>query len=438
MGVVGLFSFLRYKYKSAFSPLKPKLTYIYIDANAILHTIANITKDPIKMADTLLETAYDFGKQYKCGVGIYFDGPAVMAKIKQQRLRRFELEPLIDNYSSGFISPGTELMEKVHQRIEKKIEEYNKYVNEYSSYKVPHEGEHKIMDDIRGLRDVEEKDDVVAILGKDADLILLLMGINEQQGTKTYVIRHEDSFTDFWYKPTDPLVHIDCEQLRNLISPNKSIWNFIISSFLLGNDFIPPIPDLTPVKNILPIMIENMSDELYKNGKINYNALKDYMRLLFSKIKSNLEWLETESKYMPLSVFSEMYYQIIHPFPVNYQSLVNEWYKIVEWNFSYYHNGPDSISFSYQYPTLFSPSLYTLTQYNHDERLLERVYKKDKPLSPEQALIAIIPIWLRKDIVKYDKDLSHLKPYFPFSFRKTPYTEYPLIPNIPYNELINL
>jgi hypothetical protein len=60
------------------------------------------------------------------------------------------------------------------------------------------------------------KDTSVAIVGKDADLLLLGMILIEQ-GYKSYIIRHNDTADTGkvdGYKVTDPLWNINCTTLR--------------------------------------------------------------------------------------------------------------------------------------------------------------------------------------------------------------------------------
>ena len=110
---------------------------------------------------------------------IAIDGVVPMAKIVQQRQRRFrssyERQGIQTNWDSCLISPGTYFMKQFEQFFQTHMKELNqipqfthtKFI--LSSSKEFGEGEHKLMHAIRKL----PKDTSIAMYGLDADLILL-------------------------------------------------------------------------------------------------------------------------------------------------------------------------------------------------------------------------------------------------------------------------
>ena len=127
------------------------------------------------------------------------DGVAPRAKMNQQRARRFRtafeaeenmknaiekgLEiPKDDPFDSNAITPGTEFMAKLTDNlkyfIHKKISEDSRWANVkiiLSGHEVPGEGEHKIMEYIRTMKNQPNHDPNSrhCIYGLDADLIML-------------------------------------------------------------------------------------------------------------------------------------------------------------------------------------------------------------------------------------------------------------------------
>ena len=125
----------------------------------------------------------------KKGVYLAIDGVAPVAKIKQQRYRRFKSvhdKILFDNirlkhnkdvhksWNNSAITPGTVFMEKLHHRILNwaKSKKNKKII--YSSCKTPAEGEHKLLQFIRDNTKNNIQNSYV-MYGLDADLIFLCL-----------------------------------------------------------------------------------------------------------------------------------------------------------------------------------------------------------------------------------------------------------------------
>jgi hypothetical protein len=92
--------------------------------------------------------------QPKKGVYIAIDGVVPMAKMRQQRLRRFKSVWLAKNdpnqdssekWDTNAITPGTLFMGKLRVSLEAMIEKHGKIGWTLSSSDEPGEGEHKIM-----------------------------------------------------------------------------------------------------------------------------------------------------------------------------------------------------------------------------------------------------------------------------------------------------
>lgn len=518
MGVPGLFITLRNTYKSSFKSTKPSITHIYIDGNAMLYPIAEKTKNPKEIALMLCNTCRDYAKAYNCTISIWMDGPAHMAKIKQQRLRRFTYGPVsvVSSYSipntqksmiinvpkgeiwsPAMFSPGTEMMIKIDNELKNLIPSFPEIIK-YSSFYEPYEGEHKIIKDIKDIIS-SQSDDVkstkkisllkseqkkqiynelnpysFAIIGKDADLLLLSMGCIETMKNiiHPYIIRHDDLLQKDAYKYDDPIVHVDCKSLRDeiLLSMNTdiaylkrninntrsdpSIWDFIIATFICGNDFLPPVPEFTSLRETINLICK-FCPPLYINNLMNcyidWDYLSQFLNHISQYVKTNMEWLyksmdqnvesKSDSDILSIEQFTDFYYDVVHPFPVDDKRVVNVWYNTIGWNMIYYHDGIEKAAIDWQYPISFSPTLYSLMKYHNDSDNIKNTFnianKQLDPLTPIQSLIAVLPIWLRDLIPNREKySLNDINIYYPYKFKLSHYQEDPIIPIIPY-EIIN-
>ena len=246
MGVPGFFSWLMRNYKERkfiVKNLPRKAKILYIDANCLFHpqcfkildtfpNLDNLDKLENNMCRRILNYIdYLVDHVNSDIVYISVDGVAPLAKIAQQRKRRFKSiednlakEAIKKKYNIEFnniwsntkITPGTVFMEKLHNRIithlkEKSVKNSNiKYI--YSSYHTVGEGEHKILDNIRNRSLLESKDeikennkeDIYVIYGLDADLFFLSMA---SQKENIYLLRessHLDNKTSN-YELFDPI-----------------------------------------------------------------------------------------------------------------------------------------------------------------------------------------------------------------------------------------
>merc|ERR1711871_1674310 len=131
-------------------------------------------------------------------VYLAIDGVAPIAKIKQQRMRRFKSvhdRELFNNikrkhnkeisnfWNNSAITPGTVFMEKLKIQIIKYCKKMKKEKNLkviFSTSNTPSEGEHKLLQYIRKkqIKNIEN-DHKYAIYGFDADLIFLALSTNK-------------------------------------------------------------------------------------------------------------------------------------------------------------------------------------------------------------------------------------------------------------------
>ena len=249
------------------------------------------------------------------------DGVAPRAKLNQQRARRFraaqerteqlalakargEIKDDAAIFDSNCITPGTEFMDLVSKHLRWFIR--NKMKNDplwrnldviFSGHDVPGEGEHKIMQFIREERAKPGYPPNVrhCMYGQDADLIMLGLASHEPHFTllrevvdfgfgkfgKTtrQVVMQQTKEAQF------QLLHLSV--LREYIELDFGMscpWNvdkerlfddFILLTFLVGNDFLPHLPTLDIGEHAFDVLFNAYRDilaesegYLTKNGEI--------------------------------------------------------------------------------------------------------------------------------------------------------------------------
>lgn len=338
MGVPGFFAWLL-KYKSnsiILDKLDVNIDCLYIDANCLFHPKCfeilklypnekNIQKLESLMIKNILDYIDFIIKLTKPSTLIYIavDGVAPIAKIDQQRKRRYKSYydnkfrnelmtkysiPHNDSWSNVVITPGTQFMEKLHNKLVNFITNHpEKDKIMYSSYKEEGEGEHKIY---AYMKDKFKHQKLVHVIyGLDADLIFLSLASNF---TSLYLLREGQEFG----KKNVQFNYVDIDQTKIMINEimndriehngdeingevnggiNKNINycnDFIILCYFLGNDFIPHLPSIDIKKDGMDILINAYTDMiLYTNETLiddDYNLNLTSLKI-FIKSLANIE-----------------------------------------------------------------------------------------------------------------------------------------------------
>ena len=232
------------------------------------------------------------------------DGVVPMAKIKQQRMRRFksvwwagkELEmgvraPGSIRWDTNAITPGTAFMERLGLRLKEFCKARGWTV---STSDEPGEGEHKVM---AWLREQPSLEGAVIIYGLDADLILLSM--LTAKGA-CFLMREKDEFGSKQFA-TAKYLFLSVEVLReslfpsiNLVNNRQQLLDYIALMSLLGNDFLPHGMSLKIKEGghdeILTLLRDFHERGLYftENEQINWSTFDKLFAILSSKEE---EWI---------------------------------------------------------------------------------------------------------------------------------------------------
>jgi 5'-3' exonuclease len=278
MGISRFLAWLRHVNKDNKFILKKvpgRVCNLMIDANGLAHDAAaktfgyaakdkddegkkedlRIRKENESLSQTELALKYikNLEKEFDDLIALYdpqdnfiicFDGVAPVAKLQQQKQRRFRPSSLPESvkFNTSSITPGTEFTDYIEKAmkgwLEKNKKKFKFHLNiVYSGFKVPGEGEHKIFQLFRDEEFVKsyDKSKNTVIVGKDADLVVLsvLSGIDNM-----YMVKDENQ-----------VLHID--ELRNSILEglsfegsynNRTFKDFAILVTFAGNDFLPTFP----------------------------------------------------------------------------------------------------------------------------------------------------------------------------------------------------
>jgi len=335
MGVPGFFAWLLKNYKNEVivSKIDKEVDYLYLDTNCLAHpksfeVIDSLTKKMdneqiielmFKKIIEYIDFLYNYVKPREL-LYISIDGVAPMAKINQQRKRRYK--SLIDNmikndikkkhkkkiftdWNNSVITPGTEFMELLHDEILKYTMSNDKIKIIYSSYHTPGEGEHKILEHIR----LNMNDKIYVIYGLDADLIFLALASKKNN---LYLLRETQHFGEL-VKHNDGFHYVAMDELRiclneKLTGNNEEIEidltdDFIFICYFLGNDFLPHLPSVDIKTGGLDIIVKNYN-------KIR-NKLNETMVDVKKKDKINMKFLRLFLESM--STCEDYYFRQVLP-----------------------------------------------------------------------------------------------------------------------------
>jgi 5'-3' exonuclease len=207
MGIPFLFASLIRKHPSIIK-LRPTADYFAIDMNCLIHNFLDPSKPIESVIQGLKQILEEINLEYK-HIFIAFDGLVPLAKMVQQRYRRFREDN--DQFDKRQISPDTPYMRILESKIKEEFPEIR-----ISTTQEAGEGEHKIFLDLNSL---ELKNKNVIIYGLDADLILLSL----QRPENIFLMRDG---------------YLDIQELKKSL-PIDSEQFLYLSVLCFGNDFMP-------------------------------------------------------------------------------------------------------------------------------------------------------------------------------------------------------
>lgn len=340
MGVPAYFSFIVKNHSNIIRKLSSnpiKVDNLYLDCNSIIYDAVYkmgatiITEDA---ANKIIGNVIQIIKEYLILLNptkvlmIAFDGVAPVAKLEQQRSRRFKslyqnsLSRSIyktndpDPWNTTAITPGTLFMKTLDDKISQIFADPTQYgLNKIiiSGSNVYGEGEHKIFKYIRDNSEFHSNLNTL-IYGLDADLIML--SINHLPITPNiYLFRETPEFIksiNSELEPNESYV-LDIPELAQTITLDMNngeelsteqqrnrIYDYIFLCFFLGNDFMPHFPAVNIRTGGVDKMLQaykatiGNTNENLTNGKIIY--WKNVRKLVEFLAKNEHDFLKQEHK----------------------------------------------------------------------------------------------------------------------------------------------
>uniref|UniRef100_A0A8R1E575 Uncharacterized protein n=1 Tax=Caenorhabditis japonica TaxID=281687 RepID=A0A8R1E575_CAEJA len=347
----------------------PEYDNLYLDMNGIIHNCSHPNDDDVTFRITeeeifdnifaYIENLYNLIRPQK----VFFmavDGVAPRAKMNQQRARRFmsartaktqlqqaiakgTLLPDTHRFDSNCITPGTYFMTALHEKLDawakRKSESDPKWQGRriiLSGHNVPGEGEHKIMDFIRAERAHSAYDPNTrhCMYGLDADLIMLGIVSHEPHFS---LLREEVTFntrprkTDKAKKAVVERVDMAEKKFHLLhlsLLREYLAWEFygikdtlpfeydmehivddwILMGLLVGNDFLPHLPNIHIHDDALPLLYQTykkvlptLDGYINEGGYLNLSRFEKFLALLAKNDKNSFmdkmeddQWLESK------------------------------------------------------------------------------------------------------------------------------------------------
>lgn len=442
MGIFDFSTFLKKELSDIGDTGTGDISTQWIDMNSVLHTVrSRVSYIGKKKSGRVGAKSFNaYMEDYKSELdeqlsliirpeismlGIFVDGVVPNAKIVEQRKRRYMNEEVGKtgaklNCSSVAITPGTEMMMKIHGYIDLfitnklgKICNKEKITVIYSSHLEPGEGEHKMMDEMkRRIEYLKKCTGKHLVVGNDNDFFLILP-----------MLRINNIVLERRFETNTIIVSID--KYKNELSNRfyglgrERLDDYCVLFSFLGNDFIPRSPALeysfsfpSLLKAYQKNIVENGSRLVeYKEGdkdslpeeKITFNWSSIF--LLLSSFISSEETREkiliplglTKKKIENKRYFAEItleddlcvaassltgefnigiykalwYRRALGPregpseelsrYTRNrLENMVYEYMRGIMWTFCYYSEGMDNVNTSWYYPYDYAPLLEEL------------------------------------------------------------------------------
>ena len=393
MGIPSYFSYIVKNHANIIKKLNKleQVDNFYLDSNSIIYdTLRQISKrfkNNSSFEKLLINETIKKLNEYislispKKTLIIAFDGVAPVAKLEQQRTRRYKsylIETITNSiekkenksWDKTAITPGTNFMNNLGKEIKNYYNTKFKNINNVniivSTSTDVGEGEHKIFEYIRNNQTFHNQTTTL-IYGLDADLIMLCLN-HLHISKKIYLYRETPEFIRTINRDLEPnenyfmdipiLANAIIEKLTFSYNNNKNILHdYIFLCFLLGNDFLPHFPSLNirtsgihtlmaTYKNILGkrnlnlcsknkihwcnlrLLIEALSDSEHNNFKDEYKLRNKFEKKFYptdtteDKLKK-LENIPTKKreieKYIdPFNYYWEMrYYEKLFDLDIN-------------------------------------------------------------------------------------------------------------------------
>lgn len=261
-------------------------------------------------------------------VFLAFDGVPPVAKLEQQRARRYkswyqneilnhlhqhETKKKEDAWNTSSITPGTRFMAELNARMYAHFQ-HNSNIRVSGSDQIA-EGEHKLFSYIRQFPDKHQHETTV-IYGLDADLIMLSLN-HLPLCPQLYLFRETPHFIQSIDSSLEPDANyvLDIPELANAITHymnnelttttttvhhrhRTTLYDYIFLCFFLGNDFLPHFPAINirtgGVDKMMNAYRATLGTEKQKQKE--NNAITDGKTIFWGNVRKVVQFLATQEE----------------------------------------------------------------------------------------------------------------------------------------------
>ena len=340
---------------------------LLIDANSFIYDAVyeNTNIDSSKLKEKVYQKIIDLKNKLNAQtVFVAFDGVAPLAKMKQQKQRRYKsflMRTLLKKtgWNTNAITPGTPFMNELDEYLKDAFEKVNIL---YSGPNEAGEGEQKLFAYAR-----QNPCPQMMVYGLDADLIMLSL-LHLRHSSKIFLYRETKHFsymkgikaTEDYVFSVDEMGRQICQEMyQNTTDIQKAIDHFCFLCFLCGNDFLPHFPSINIRNEGIPYLLGLFKKDLLVEGtKIHWDGVKrlfcELAKHEHGLIEANIKWKqnqrtsakndEEEINMIPLKNIRETYLlknpQDYYPFlfhQTDESAICKNYLRMLEWTLHYYH-----------------------------------------------------------------------------------------------------
>ena len=426
MGIPSYFSYvLRNHFKIIFPQKNVLCSLLLIDANSFIYDA--VYENSTTLKETVYQKIIDLRDKLKAQtVFVAFDGVAPLAKMKQQKQRRYKsflMRTLLKKkgWNTNAITPGTSFMNELDVFLKKAFQKDNIL---YSGPNEAGEGEQKLFAYAR-----ENPTMQMFVYGLDADLIMLSL-LHLRHSPKLFLYRETKHFSymkgikaqeDYVFSVDEMAKQICQEMYSNTTDIHKAIDHYCFLCFLCGNDFLPHFPSINIRNEGIPFLLgifKKHKIRLVEGTQIHWDGVKQLFEELAVQeqalIVANIRWKqsqrisakndEEEINMIPLKDIRETYL-LTHPeeyYPFLFHqtdesAICKNYLRMLEWTLHYYHGECKDhyIQYEFYLAPLFSSLIHDIPCFQ--ETLVEK--NPCPPPLPITQLLYVLPYEDYKDLI---------------------------------------
>ena len=310
MGVPSFFKWLVSKFQDKIifdhlfnNPTNPKTDILYLDFNCAIHPA--VKQSHLKTLDDMYQAVIEYLDniinivQPSQLVYIAIDGVAPIAKMHQQRKRRFKsvqdkylltqlkqkhnipIDDVQQSFDFNMISPGTTFMKELSIKLQQYINSKSSNTNNsdtntlkfiLSDADQPGEGEHKIMNHIRTMYlSNTNRNNNITIYGLDSDLIFLCLA-NFKENMKLF---REKQYFDDKPDPNDDRTHFSYLDIGFLRYEIAYVMHPLTDLLHLEDDEIIGTSNIDESSQLFTDNIDIIQSDIFQQEMVSDDILYD-------------------------------------------------------------------------------------------------------------------------------------------------------------------